>query len=91
MLPDTHTGESMLVTYDPTDPSRILARGWVMNPPVNLPTYGTAALAAFFLSGAVAVTLRRRWILRTWSPDSVVPDPTQPQEPGSTSVRLPKP
>jgi hypothetical protein len=90
MLPDAHTGESMLVTYDPKDPSRILARGWVMDPPADLPTYGTAALAAFFLSGAVAVTLRRRWVLRTWPPDSLVPDPVQPQEPGSKSVRLTK-
>ncbi|MFH8500287.1 hypothetical protein [Streptomyces coeruleorubidus] len=35
MLPDAHAGESMLVTYDPTDPSRILARGWVMNLPLT--------------------------------------------------------
>ncbi|MER7401682.1 DUF3592 domain-containing protein [Streptomyces sp. NPDC000070] len=90
MLPDAHAGESILVTYDPTDPSRILARGWVMDPPANLPTYGTAALAGLFLSGAVAVTLRRRWILRTWPPDSAVPDPAQPQEPGSGSVPLSK-
>ncbi|UOB11015.1 hypothetical protein MQE23_18915 [Streptomyces sp. HP-A2021] len=91
MLPDAHTGDSMLVTYDPKDPSRILARSWVTAPPADLPTYGTAALAAFFLSGSVALTLRRRWILRTWPPDSLVPDPAQPQEPGSKSVRLTKP
>ncbi|MEU1938650.1 DUF3592 domain-containing protein [Streptomyces coeruleorubidus] len=91
MLPDAHAGESMLVTYDPTNPSRILAHDWVMNPPANLPTYGTAALAAFFLLGAVAVTLRRRWILRTWPPDFAAPDPTRPQEPGSESLPLSKP
>lgn len=82
MLPDAHTGESMLVTYVPKDPSRSLTRSWVMALPPNLPAFGTAALAAFFLSGVVAVTLRRRWILRTWPPDSSAADPTQPHKPG---------
>ncbi|MCX5060617.1 hypothetical protein OOK12_27070 [Streptomyces sp. NBC_00452] len=66
MYPDTHTGKSMLVTYDPEEPSRILAQNWVANPPPNLPTYGTSALAFVFLGLTVAVLLRRRWVLRTF-------------------------
>jgi hypothetical protein len=91
MLPDAHSGDSMQVTYDPKDPSRSLVRNWVMEPPANLPTYGTSALAVFFLSGSVAVTIRRRWILRTWPPESSASDPKHPQKPGTKSDRLTKP
>ncbi|WP_143668882.1 MULTISPECIES: DUF3592 domain-containing protein [unclassified Streptomyces] len=91
MLPDAHSGDSMQVTYDPNDPSRSLDHSWVMAPPANLPLYGVSALAAFFLSGAVVLTLRRRWILRTWPPESPVSDPEHPQKAGTKSVRLTKP
>lgn len=67
MLPDMHVGESLFVTYDPNDPSRSLAHRWVVDPPVNLPAWGTSALAVFFLTGAVAV-IRRRRLLLTHSP-----------------------
>ncbi|MEU0999281.1 DUF3592 domain-containing protein [Streptomyces tibetensis] len=91
MLPDARAGDSMLVTYDPKDPSRSLARSWVMAPPVNLPAYGSSAFAVFFLLGAAAVSFRRRRILRTWPPNASLADSTQPVKPGSKSVRLTKP
>ncbi|MFF9811368.1 DUF3592 domain-containing protein [Streptomyces coeruleorubidus] len=70
MLPETQTGASMIVTYDPQDPSRILAKSWAEDPPANLPAYGTSALAVIFLGLAAAVTWRRLWILRTFGPDA---------------------
>ncbi|MEU3841762.1 DUF3592 domain-containing protein [Streptomyces sp. NPDC028635] len=91
MYPDTRTGTSMLVTYDPKDPSRILARSWVEDPPANLPAYGTSALGVVCLCLTAAVTLRRRWILRSFGRE-VLPTSTD-QAKGSTSgpVRLSKP
>ncbi|MGX1560293.1 hypothetical protein [Streptomyces sp. NPDC055506] len=69
MLPETQPGASMIVTYDPEDPSRILAQSWVEDPPANLPAYGTSALALICLGLTVAVTWRRIWILRTFGPE----------------------
>jgi hypothetical protein len=69
MLPETQPGASMIVTYDPQDPSRILAKSWTEDPPANLPAYGTSALAVIFLGLAAAVAWRRLWILRTFGPD----------------------
>ncbi|GAB2780252.1 hypothetical protein GCM10027073_11180 [Streptomyces chlorus] len=64
MYPDTQTGDIMLVTYDPKNPSRSLSHSWVIDPPFNVPAYGISALTTFFLTGTVVMTLRRR-ILRT--------------------------
>jgi uncharacterized protein DUF3592 len=69
MYPTTHVGKPMLVTYDPADPFRSLARHWVENPPPILPAYGTSALALFLLAGAIVGLIRRRRILRTFGPD----------------------
>ncbi|MDT9701468.1 hypothetical protein [Streptomyces sp. P17] len=88
MYPDAHTGDSMLVTYDPEDPSRILAQSWVADPPANLPAYGTSAIALLLLAGVVAVVFRRRWILRTWPQQPS--EPARSETPGSKSVRLDK-
>ncbi|GAB2464349.1 hypothetical protein [Streptomyces incanus] len=74
MYPDAQTGDTMLVTYDPKDPSRSLYHSWVIDPPFNVPAYGTSALTAFFLTGTVVVTLRRR-ILRTHVSRSSPPEP----------------
>ncbi|MFF7732402.1 hypothetical protein [Streptomyces sp. NPDC007984] len=89
MLPETEAGASMIVTYDPEDPSRILTQSWVKDPPINLPAYGTSALAAFFLLGTVALVFRRRWVLRNWPSDVSVAGSAKAH--GSTSVRLTKP
>jgi hypothetical protein len=89
MLPETQTGASMIVTYDPEDPTRILTQSWVKDPPANLPAYGTAAIAAFFLLGTVALVFRRRWILRNWPSDASVAGSAKGH--GSKSVRLTKP
>ncbi|MFD5948882.1 DUF3592 domain-containing protein [Streptomyces collinus] len=69
MLPETETGASMIVTYDPKDPSRILTQSWVEDPPANLPAYGTSALAVICLGLTTAVIWRRFWILRTFGPE----------------------
>lgn len=88
MLPETRTGDSLLVTYDRKNPSRSLAAAWVTHPPPNWPAYGTSALAVLTFGLTTAVVLRRRWILRTPWP----PDPFAPEEPGaSPPVRLTKP
>jgi hypothetical protein len=68
MQPNAQVNEAMLVTYDPQQPSRILARGWVEDPPPNLPAYGTAALAVLCLSLTAAAAIRRRRILRAPRP-----------------------
>ncbi|WP_318280192.1 hypothetical protein [Streptomyces griseoloalbus] len=65
MLPAAHSGDSMIVTYDPEDPSRVLMHSWVIDPPTNLPAYGASAVAVFFLTAALVGTVRRRRILRT--------------------------
>ncbi|MDT0613564.1 hypothetical protein [Streptomyces lancefieldiae] len=89
MYPDVNTGDSLLVTYDTEDPSRILSDSWVTNPPFNLPFYGASVGAVLFLVGTVAATLRRRWILRNWPTDATatvsadrekpcIPDNTHP-------------
>lgn len=91
MYPDTHAGASMLVTYDPEDPSRSLAHDWVEDPPLNLPVYGTSALALLFLTLAVAVVLRRRWVLRTFGPDTSSRPSASGEKPSSGGVRLTKP
>lgn len=91
MLPDVRTGDTLLVTYDPEDPSRVLPRSWVTAPPANLPAYGTGALALVLLGLAIAVALRRRWILRTPWPDHPLHGPADPRSPDSTAVRLTKP
>ncbi|MFF5370397.1 hypothetical protein [Streptomyces sp. NPDC013187] len=59
MYPDVHRDEAMLVTYDPQQPSRVLSRGWVEDPPANLPAYGTAALTLLCLSLTTAAVIRR--------------------------------
>ncbi|GAA2323118.1 hypothetical protein GCM10010234_81560 [Streptomyces hawaiiensis] len=69
MYPDTHTSASLVVTYDRDDPSRILTRAWVEDPPANLPAFGTSALAAICLGLTTAVIWRRLWILRTFGPE----------------------
>ncbi|MFF8399436.1 hypothetical protein [Streptomyces sp. NPDC016172] len=69
MLPETETGASMIVTYDPENPSRILAQSWVEDLPANLPAYGTSAMAVICLGLTTAVIWRRLWILRTFGPE----------------------
>lgn len=91
MLPDVRTGDSLLVTYDPEEPSRVLPRGWVTDPPANLPAYGTAAIALLCLALATAVALRRRWILRTWpSEPAAAADAVGPEQPRTKGKGLPK-
>ena len=68
MLPDVRPGDALLVTYDPGDPHRSLPDAWVTDPPANLPAYGSSAMAAFLLAGAVVGTIRRRRLLVTHSP-----------------------
>lgn len=84
MYPNSHVGDSMVVTYDPTNPSRSLSREWVANPPVNLPVYGTSALALLCLAGTAVVVLHRRKILRTFGPES-------PPAPATVPIPLAKP
>jgi hypothetical protein len=91
MLPDLRADDALLVTYDPEDPSRVLSRSWVISPPLNLPAYGTSALALFTFGLTVAVVVRRRWILRTPWPDHPLHRSSDSRDPGSTAVRLTKP
>lgn len=91
MLPDLRADDALLVTYDSEDPSRVLSRSWVTSPPLNLPAYGTSALALFTFGLFIAVVVRRRWILRTSWPDHPLLGSSGPQNPGSTNVRLTKP
>ncbi|MFD9001847.1 hypothetical protein ACFV0T_12880 [Streptomyces sp. NPDC059582] len=78
MYPDAHVGDSMVVTYDPTNPSHSLSHEWVTDPPVNLPVYGTSALALLCLAGTVVVVLHRRKILRTFGPETPPAPATAP-------------
>ena len=64
MYPEARPDESMLVTYDPDQPSRALSHGWVEDPPANLPAFGTSALTLVCLSLTTAATVRRVRILR---------------------------
>ncbi|MFE5757430.1 hypothetical protein ACFQ7M_32395 [Streptomyces massasporeus] len=64
MYPEARPDESMLVTYDPDQPSRALSHGWVADPPANLPAFGTSALTLVCLSLTTAATVRRVRILR---------------------------
>jgi hypothetical protein len=91
MYPDTHTGASMLVTYDPHDVSQSLAHDWVVDPPANLPAYGTSALAVVFLGLTVAVLRRRRWVLRTFGPKAPLHPSVGGGKPSSGGVHLTKP
>ncbi|WP_449343926.1 hypothetical protein [Streptomyces massasporeus] len=91
MLPETQTGASMIVTYDPEDPSRILAQSWVEDPPANLPAYGTSALAIICLGLATAVTWRRIWILRTFGPHKPPASSTGGKVQSDKGVREAKP
>jgi len=91
MYPDTRSGASILVTYDPEDPSRSLAHYWVEDPPMNLPAYGTSALAVLFLVLTLAVVLRRRWILRTFGPETPPASSAEPDKPSSGGIHLAKP
>ncbi|MER5829239.1 DUF3592 domain-containing protein [Streptomyces sp. NPDC002130] len=91
MLPETQAGASIIVMYDPEDPSRILARSWVEDPPANVPAYGTSALAVVFLGLTTAVVWRRLWILRTFGPEEPPASSTVGAKPGDKAVRDPKP
>ncbi|MEU0176883.1 DUF3592 domain-containing protein [Streptomyces massasporeus] len=86
MLPETQTGASMIVTYDPEDPSRILAQSWVEDPPANLPAYGTSALAVICLGLTTAVIWRRLWILRTFGPEEPPASSTGGKKPSAKST-----
>jgi hypothetical protein len=91
MFPETQTGASMIVTYDPEDPSRILAQSWVEDPPANLPAYGVSALALLCLGLTTAVTWRRFWILRTFGPEKPPASSTGGNEHHGKAVRDTKP
>jgi hypothetical protein len=55
------TGKLVSVTYDPHDPTRVLTTAWVKNPPVmTLPMLVSLLVSAFFLAGAIFLTVRRR-------------------------------
>ncbi|MFF5314908.1 hypothetical protein [Streptomyces massasporeus] len=86
MLPETETGASMIVTYDPEDPSRILAQSWVEDPPANLPAYGTSALAVICLGLTTAVIWRRFRILRTFGPEKPSASSTGGEKPSDKST-----
>ncbi|MFD5475911.1 hypothetical protein [Streptomyces hawaiiensis] len=86
MLPETETGASVIVTYDPEAPSRVLTQGWVADPPSNLPAYGTSALAVICLGLTTAVIWRRLWI-RTFGPEESPASSTGGKEPSDESVR----
>ncbi|GAA2763782.1 hypothetical protein GCM10010103_28230 [Streptomyces paradoxus] len=86
MYPDTHADASLVVTYDRDNPSRILARAWVEDPPANLPAYGTSALAIICFGLATAVIWRRLWILRTFGPDEPVALSTADNKPSDEGV-----
>ncbi|MEU0221481.1 DUF3592 domain-containing protein, partial [Streptomyces sp. NPDC006265] len=88
MLPETETGASVIVTYDPEDPSRVLVQGWVEDPPANLPAYGTSALAVICLGLTTAVIWRRFWILRTFGPEGPSASSTGGEKPSPSSVRV---
>jgi hypothetical protein len=90
MYPTTHVGKPMLVTYDPEDPSRSLARHWVESPPPILPAYGTSALALFFFVGGIVGTIRRRRILRTFDP-GIPPWATADSDERVSLVKNPEP
>lgn len=90
MLPETQTGASMIVTYDPEDDSRILAQSWVADPPANLPAYGTSVLAFVCLVLTAAVTWRRLWILRTFGPEQPSASFTGGKEQSDEGVRATK-
>ncbi|MDL2081561.1 hypothetical protein QNN03_34540 [Streptomyces sp. GXMU-J15] len=79
MYPDTRTGDAMIVTYDPADPSRILQRSWVEDPPVSLQTFIASASGLFLLVLDVIVIIRRYRMLR------------RPETPGPEGVSLTKP
>ncbi|WP_217140664.1 hypothetical protein [Streptomyces sp. AC627_RSS907] len=93
MYPDVANGDSMLVTYKPNDPSRVLSKSWVSAPPANLPAYGMSAGAGFFLVGTIVAVLRRRWVLRNWPSDPAATDSAGPERPGppDKTVSLTKP
>lgn len=92
MYPDAHVGEPMVVTYDPRDPTRSLARGWVDDPPANVPAYGAGALSCFFLVAFLTMTLHRLWNLRKHGPPTTSGSPpTAPKKPNPKGIRLTKP
>ncbi|WEV27250.1 hypothetical protein OYE22_20125 [Streptomyces sp. 71268] len=58
-------GSVVRVVYDPHDPSRVLTQKWVDSPPtLTLPMVVCLVLCPLFLAGAIALTLRRRTLLR---------------------------
>ncbi|MFH9065781.1 hypothetical protein ACH4GM_31945 [Streptomyces coeruleorubidus] len=87
MYPDVHTDAALVVTYDRDDPSRILARAWVVDPPPNLPVYATSALALLCLGLATAVIWRRLWILRKLGSDEPSGSSTGGNKPRYEGVR----
>ncbi|KJK35498.1 hypothetical protein UK15_30575 [Streptomyces variegatus] len=87
MLPETETGASVIVTYDPEAPSRVLTQGWVADPPSNLPAYGTSALAVICLGLTTAVVWRRLRILRTFGPEESPSSSAGGKEPSDESLR----
>ncbi|MEW2266338.1 DUF3592 domain-containing protein [Streptomyces sp. NPDC047853] len=88
MYPDVATGDSMLVAYDPDDPSNALLDRWVTHPPFNLPALGATVGAVFILIGMIWGLLRRRWILKNWPSDP----PAEPEKkPEASPVSLTKP
>ncbi|WP_148663821.1 DUF3592 domain-containing protein [Streptomyces ambofaciens] len=93
MYPDVDTGDSILVAYDPDDPSLALAERWVTHPPFNLPAFGATACALFILVGMVWGLIRRRWILKNWPADPpVAPEKkTEPTPDAPVSLTKPQP
>ncbi|MGA5893786.1 hypothetical protein [Streptomyces venetus] len=90
MLPKTENGASLIVTYDPEAPTRVLAQGWVEDPPANLPAYGTSALAVICLGLTTAVIWRRLSILRTFDTEEPPASSAGGEKPSAKSVRNPK-
>ncbi|MEV8568677.1 DUF3592 domain-containing protein [Streptomyces sp. NPDC051322] len=83
MISEVETGDDLAVTYDPHDPSQVLAQSWLRHPPyVNLAVIGSGFLILFFTVGTAALILRRRHILRTYGrPPTPAPTQLNPGEP----------
>ncbi|MFD6904337.1 DUF3592 domain-containing protein [Streptomyces sp. NPDC060077] len=58
-------GGRVSVTYDPSEPTRVLTTEWVESPPaMTLPMLVTLILTPLFAVGAILLSIRRRKLLR---------------------------
>lgn len=81
-------GDHVDVTYDPSDPSQVVAQSWLNDPPyVNIAVVCSLAMVLLFGCGTAALILRRRHILRTYGPPTPTPSPPNPDEPPMSLVK----